>query len=414
MNLEFFIAKRLVFDKENKKEFSRSFIRIALFGISLSLTVMLVTVSVATAFKEEIRNKVIGFGAHIQILNYDSNTSFETKPVTKNQDFYPGLERVPGIKHVQVFATKAGIIKSGEEIQGTVVKGIGPDFDWSFFKNNLKEGEILTINDSALNNGIIISQYMAGILSLSVGDDVALYFIQDPPRVRRFKVTGIYETGLLEFDKLYSVADIKHVQRLNDWNTDQVSGFELFVDDFDNLETMTYVVNDMVGYDYSENKEPLRVTNIVNRYPQIFDWMGLFNLNVIIIIILMLVVAGINMVSGLLVMILERSRMIGILKALGAENVKIRWVFLYMSGFLILSGLFWGNVIGLGLLWIQDYFGVLKLDPSAYFLSKIPIRFNLYYILALNLGTLLTVIIILTIPSFLISRVSPLKTIQFD
>ncbi|MFW5710117.1 MAG: ABC transporter permease, partial [Bacteroidota bacterium] len=249
MNLEFFIAKRLVLDKENKKEFSRSFIKIALFGISLSLTVMLVTVSIATAFKEEIRNKVIGFGAHVQIINYDSNTSFETKPVSKKQDFKPALNDMPGIGHVQVFATKAGIMKAGEEIQGTVIKGVGPDFDWSFFKRNLKEGEILSITDSVYNNGIIVSQYMANMLALSVGDDIALYFIQDPPRVRRFTVKGIYETGLQDFDKLYSVADIKHVQRLNDWDKDQVSGFEIFVDDFDQLDEMTFIVNDIVGYD---------------------------------------------------------------------------------------------------------------------------------------------------------------------
>lgn len=414
MNLEFFIAKRLVLDKENKKEFSRSFIKIALFGISLSLTVMLVTVSIATAFKEEIRNKVIGFGAHVQIINYDSNTSFETKPVSKKQDFKPALNDMPGIGHVQVFATKAGIMKAGEEIQGTVIKGVGTDFDWSFFKRNLKEGEILSITDSVYNNGIIVSQYMANMLALSVGDDIALYFIQDPPRVRRFTVKGIYETGLQDFDKLYSVADIKHVQRLNDWDKDQVSGFEIFVDDFDQLEEMTFIVNDIVGYDYTEEGEPLRVTNIVREYPQIFDWIGLFNLNVIIIIILMLVVAGINMVSGLLVMILERSRMIGILKAVGAENMKIRKVFLYMSSFLILAGLFWGNIIGLGLLWIQDYFKILKLDPTAYFLSTIPVKFNLIHVLLINAGTLITVLLILVIPSYLISRVSPVKTIQFD
>ncbi|MFP4060287.1 MAG: ABC transporter permease [Bacteroidales bacterium] len=414
MNLEFFIAKRLVLDKENKKEFSRSFIKIALFGISLSLTVMLVTVSIATAFKEEIRNKVIGFGAHVQIINYDSNTSFETKPVSKKQDFKPALNDMPGIGHVQVFATKAGIMKAGEEIQGTVIKGVGTDFDWSFFKRNLKEGEILSITDSVYNNGIIVSQYMANMLALSVGDDIALYFIQDPPRVRRFTVKGIYETGLQDFDKLYSVADIKHVQRLNDWDKDQVSGFEIFVDDFDQLEEMTFIVNDIVGYDYTEEGEPLRVTNIVREYPQIFDWIGLFNLNVIIIIMLMLVVAGINMVSGLLVMILERSRMIGILKAVGAENMKIRKVFLYMSSFLILAGLFWGNIIGLGLLWIQDYFKILKLDPTAYFLSTIPVKFNLIHVLLINAGTLITVLLILVIPSYLISRVSPVKTIQFD
>jgi len=298
LNTELFIARRLIVDKESNKSISRSIVGIAIFGIALGLAAMIIAVSIVTGFKKEIRNKVIGFGAHIQIINYDSNVSYETVPVNKNQDFYPSLDSLPGIKHIEVFATKAGIIKTADNIQGVVIKGIGSDFDWTFFKNNLVEGNIFKVRDDSLTRKVLISKKIASLLNLHVGDDFAMLFIQDPPRARRFTVSGIYETSLEEFDKMYILADISHIQNLNNWTSDQVSGFEVTIDDFDQLDYETRVVKDLVGYKFDKNGTKLKVVNITQKYPQIFDWLNLQDMNVVVILVLMLVVAGFNMVSG--------------------------------------------------------------------------------------------------------------------
>jgi len=414
LNNEYFIARRLVNDKESSRKISRSIVRIAVFGISLGLAVMIITVAVVTAFKQEIRNKVIGFGGEIQLLNFDSNSSYETRPINKNIQFIDELRKTEGIKHIQVFATKPGIIKTANEIQGIVVKGIGPDFDWTFFKQNLKEGNIFSLNDSITSNSILLSVKNAKLLHLKTGDDLIMYFVQDPPRMRKFKISGLYESGLEEFDKTIAVADIRHIQKLNNWGRDSVSGYEIFIKDFDKLDAITYQVKLISSNKPDEEGNMIKVMDIRTKYPQIFDWLNLFNMNVTIIIILMLAVAGINMISGLLVIILERTNMIGILKALGATNINIRKIFLYLSGFLILRGLLWGNIIGLTICILQKTFHILKLDPSAYFLSTVPINFEFFYFLLLNIGTLLSVLLILLLPSYIISRISPEKTIRYN
>jgi lipoprotein-releasing system permease protein len=375
---------------------------------------MIVTVATVTAFKKEIRSKVIGFAAHIQILNFDSNLSYETQPVNRQQPFLEALKNMPGISHVEVFALKPGIIKTKTDMQGVVLKGIDHDFDWSFFKKYLKEGSIIQPGDSAPSDKILISGYMARLLKLKPGDPVVMYFVQDPPRMRRFIIAGIYETELEEFDKLYAVADIRHIQRLNDWNSDQISGFEIYINRFDDIELMKYRIRDLIGYEVHEQEDNLKVLSITDKYPQIFDWLGLFDINVTIIIVLMLAVAGINMVSGLLILILERTNMIGILKALGTENIRIRRLFLYLSGFLIVRGLFWGNLLGIGLCAAQYYGKFIKLDPSAYFLTHVPISFEWGYFFLLNAGTLVAIIAMLMVPSMIIARISPDKTIRFN
>ena len=414
MNTELFIARRLIGDKESSRQLSRSIVKIAVFGISLGLAVMIVTISVVTAFKQEIRNKVIGFGSAIQLVNYDSNASYETKPVNRNQPFLDALRKEPGITHVQEFATKPGIIKASADIQGIVLKGVGPDFDWSFFRANLVSGIIFHPVDTAISTDILLSTKTAALLHLKAGDDILMYFVQDPPRMRKFRISGLYETGLEEFDKTFALCDIRQIQRLNNWGRDSISGFEIFVNEFDRLEDLTYNVKLIVGYKLKDNADVLRVESIRNKYPQIFDWLNLFNMNVTIIIVLMLAVAGINMVSGLLVLILERTNMIGILKALGTTNVNIRKVFLYMSGFLVTRGLLWGNLIGLAICFVQQKFHLLKLDSSAYFLSTVPIKFTWTYFIFLNLGTLVTVLLILLLPSYIIARISPEKTIRYN
>lgn len=414
MNTEFFIARRLIKDKESRKQLSRSIVRIAVIGIALGLAVMIVTVATVTAFKKEIRSKVIGFAAHIQILNFDSNLSYETKPINRNQPFLGELRKTPGIRHVEVFALKPGIIKTKTDIQGVVLKGVDHDYDWTFFRKYLKDGTIIQPGDSLPSGQILISGYIARMLRLKTGDPVLMYFVQDPPRMRRFTIAGIYETGLEEFDKLYAVVDIRHIQKLNNWTPDQVSGFEIYIDRFDDINLMKYRVRDQIGYEVHDQEDNLKVVSITDKYPQIFDWLGLFDINVTIIIVLMLAVAGINMVSGLLILILERTNMIGILKALGTENIRIRRLFLYLSGFLIVRGLFWGNLIGLALCTAQYLGRFIRLDPSAYFLTYVPISFEWGYFLLLNIGTLIAILAMLLIPSMLISRISPDKTIRFN
>ncbi len=414
LNNEYFIARRLISDKESSRKISRSIVRIAVFGISLGLAVMIITVAVVTAFKQEIRNKVIGFGGEIQLVNFDSNPSYETKPVSRNLPFLKELKKYEGIRHIQAFATKPGIIKSTDEIQGIVVKGVGPDYDWAFFNQNLKEGTVLSLNDSITSNSILISAKNAKLLHLKTGDDLIMYFVQDPPRMRKFKISGLFETGLEEFDKTFAFADIRHIQKLNNWGKDSITGYEIFIKDFDKLDDATYQVKLLSGYKMDEAGNMIKVMDIRNKYPQIFDWLNLFNLNVTIIIVLMLAVAGINMISGLLVIILERTNMIGILKALGATNINIRKIFLYLSGFLVLRGLLWGNIIGLTICLLQKKFHLLRLDPSAYFLSTVPINFEFFYFFLLNIGTLVSVLLILLIPSFIIARISPEKTIRYN
>jgi lipoprotein-releasing system permease protein len=375
---------------------------------------MILAVSTLTGFKKAIREKVVGFGANIQITHFDSNLSFETVPVSDTQDFIPGIRDLPGVSHVQVFATKAGIIKTEEEIQGVVLKGIGKDYDWSYFSNNLVEGEVFTVTDTGRTDRVIISKKISDMLSLKTGDSFVMHFVQDPPRMRKFTISGIYETSLEEFDKMYVFCDIAHIKRLNGWADDMVSGFEIFIDNFDNLDAMTMAVRDKIGYRLTEDEAKFKVTNIRMKYPQIFDWLNFQDINVIIIITLMLIVSGFNMVSGLLILILEKTNMIGVLKALGSEDKLIRKVFLYQASWLIGKGLLWGNLIGIGLSVLQLVTGIATLDPSSYYLKTVPVNLEFYHILLLNAGTMAAIIIMLLVPSQLISRITPVKAIRYD
>ena len=318
------------------------------------------------------------------------------------------------VDHVQSFAIKAGIIKTSENIQGAVLKGVSPDYDWSFMDDNIIQGEKIRINDSVRLNNVLISESIASLLELKVGDSFNMYFIQDPPRARKFTIAGIYRTSLVEFDQLYIYSDIKHIQRLNNWGTDQVSGYEVMLNDIRDAEIATEYIREEIATELLDDGGRLKAVPIQERYNQIFDWLNLQDMNVIIIILLMVIVAGFNMISGLLILILERTNMIGILKALGTVNTSIRTIFLYQSGYLALRGLLWGNIIGLALCFLQWKFGIVSLDPSSYFLDTVPINFNLLHILALNAGTLLITFIFLLIPSMIISRISPEKSIRFN
>jgi len=386
---------------------------IAVFGIALGLAVMLTAISIVTGFKEEIRNKVIGFGSHIQILNYDSNVSFETSPINASPEFLPLIKNTKGIEHTQVFGLKAGIVKTPNDIQGLVLKGVGQDYDWSFFDKSMLEGRSFRMSKDTTSNSIVISSFLARKLKLKTGDSFQMWFIQETPRFRKFTISGIYETSLQEFDKTFAITDIRHIQRLSGWEENQVSGLEMMVSDFREIDRITEEVNEIVSTSFFDDGSRLKVLNIVEKYPQIFDWLNLQDVNVLVIIILMLVVAGINMISGLLIIILDRTNMIGILKALGTTNQSIRKIFLYQSSYLILKGLFWGNLLGISLCLLQKKFSIISLDPESYYLTTVPVNIDFFSIFLLNAGTVAVILAFLVLPSMLISRISPAESIQF-
>jgi lipoprotein-releasing system permease protein len=414
MNLPYFIANRLIKGRREGTSFSRPINIIAIIGIAMGLGVMILAVAILTGFKQQIREKVVGFGAHIQIMNFDSNISFETTPISDTQSFIPKIKQLPGIEHIEVFATKAGIIRTDEDIQGVVLKGIGSDFDWGYFKSNMVDGTVFTVTDTGKTDKVIISKKIADMLRLKTGDSFTMLFIQDPPRMRKFTISGIYETSLEEFDKMYVFCDIGHIKKLNGWRDDQVSGFEIFIRDFDKLDEMTTAVRDAIGYKLTEEDTKFKVSNIRIRYPQIFDWLNFQDLNVVIIILLMLIVAGFNMISGLLILILEKTNMIGVLKSLGSEDNTIRRVFLYQAAYLIGKGLFWGNLVGIGLAFLQLKTGLITLDPTSYYIKTVPVNLQLSHILLLNAGTMAAIILMLLVPSQLISRITPVKAIKYD
>ncbi len=406
MNTEFFISRRLL--SKNKENFSRPIVRIAIMSIALGLTVMFLAIAILTGFQKQIREKVIGFGSHIQISHYDENESAEAKPISVENDFYPTLQYEKGIRHIQVFATKAGIIKTQDQIQGIILKGIGRDFDPSYFRNKMVEGTFLNLSDTGKSNDVLISKNLASLLKLKLGDPLRIYFISGTTTLgRKFLITGIYETGLEEFDRLYVIGDIRHIQKLNDWTSDEVGGFEVTINNFNDLERLGKYVYKRIGFS-------LDARTIKQLYPQIFDWLDLQDINVLIILILMTMVAGITMISTLLILILERTNMIGILKALGMNNRSIRKIFLINATYIIGQGVILGNLVGLAISFIQLKFGVLTLPQESYYVSTVPINLDLINILILNGATILICLLMLIIPSYIITRITPVKAIRFS
>lgn len=409
MNLEYFIAKNIIKGDNQSKKFTRPIIRISVMAIALGLIIMILALSIVSGFQKEIRKKVIGFGGHIQITSFDSQNNYEASPIDKNQPFYPNIDSIEGIKHIQVFATKAGIIKTNEDIYGVVVKGVGSDFDWSFFNDKLIDGDLFIVNDDTITNNVLISKEIALKMKLKVGDKVFLYFIQKDGQFRPkdFVVKGIYQSGMEQFDKLFVLADIAHIQKRNNWDKNQIGGFEIIIDDYNDLDQLGTYVYENIGYE-------LHSTTITEQNPDIFNWLELQDLNVVVIIVLMLVVAIINVISALLILILDRTNMIGILKALGMPNWNVRKIFMYNAVYLIIKGLIWGNAIGLLLCFVQKTFGILKLPEESYYISVVPIDLNFGNILLLNIGTLVVCLAMLLIPSYVITKISPVKAIRYD
>ncbi|HEY5592395.1 MAG TPA: FtsX-like permease family protein [Paludibacter sp.] len=416
-NTELFIARRIFSAKGTSRKFSESIVSFAVFGIAFGLFVMILSVAIVTGFKKEVRNKVIGFGSHIQIVNFDSNSSYETVPVSKDQIWLQDIKKIKGIKSIQSFATKPGIVKTDNEIHGIVLKGVGSDFDWSFFKENLVEGTLFTVSDSVKTDDVLISKQIALLLKLKVGDPLFTYFLNEETKaqkMRKFKICGIYSTSLEEFDQLFVLADISHVQKLNDWKSDQISGFEIAINDFNDLDLINREIRQITLSYSKDNESVLRPVTITSKYPQIFDWLNLLDMNVWIILALIILVAGFNMVSGLLILILERTTMIGVLKAVGTGNWSIRKIFIYISSFLIFKGMFWGNLAGIAFCLIQSEFGVFKLDPGSYYLDTVPVNLKITHLLLLNAGTIIITLLMLLVPSWYVSRIEPDKAIKFD
>ncbi len=417
MNLELFIARRIHFgSKKGEKRVSSPAIKIAIAGVAIGLAAMILSVSIVVGFKTEVRNKVIGFGSHIQIANFENNASYDMHPIRVDGKILGELRTTEGVKHVEIFGTKPGIIKTDNDFQGIVLKGISEDYDWTFFKQNMVEGDIISMSDSAVSNQVIVSKYIANKLNLKLNDSFITYFIQGPKdiRFRKFHIAGIYSTNFEDYDKMFVVADLRHIQKLNNWDRDQVSGIELLVNDYDKLDDVkNSIFVDMMAHQDSDGNT-FFARSIKELNPMIFNWLDLLDTNVVVIITLMLLVSGFTMISGLLIIILERASLIGMLKTMGARNNSIRKTFLYVSSFLVLKGMLWGNIIALAIIFVQSQFGLIKLDPDTYCVSEMPVDINLFYILLLNIGTLVVSMLMMVGPSYLIAKISPVKSIRFE
>ena len=415
MNFPLFIAKRLFSDQGDKRKVSRPAIHIAIAGVAIGLAVMIVSVCVVLGFKHTIRDKVIGFGSHIQVADFLTLQQQNQYPVVMDDSMVQVLKKAPGVKHVQRFATKEGILKTDSDFLGVVFKGVGPDFDSTFIHQNMVEGSIPHFDDKASHNKILVSKLMADKLHLKSGQRIFAYFIDNNGvRTRRFTISGIYQTNLKKYDELMCFTDLYTAVKLNGWEADQTSGAEITVKDFEQLQqTEDYYIKN-VNRTMDHYGETYSSATIKDLNPQIFQWLSLMDLNVWIILGLMLIVAGVTMISGLLIIILERTSMIGVLKALGARNKTIRHTFLWFAVFIIGKGMLFGNIIGLGILALQRYTGIVKLDAQTYYVSTVPVEFNWLFIVALNIATLIISVFMLVAPSYLISHIHPAKSMRYE
>jgi membrane protein len=415
VNLPFFLAKRIYTNNADKKRVDRPAIRIAVAGVAVGLAVMLVSVSVVFGFKHTIRNKVVGFGSHIQVANFMTLQASEQYPIQMGDSMLKVLRAIPGVKHVQRFAVKQGILKTDKDFLGVAFKGIAADYDTTFIHQNLVAGAIPHFSDTVGKQQMMVSQAIADQLNLKLGDKVFAYFIDDTGvKARRFTIAAIYQTNLSQFDKVTCFIDLYTAVKLNAWETDQASGAELTVNDFNLLNQTAARVVEKVNRTIDSYGETYSSQTIQEMNPQIFSWLDLLDLNVWIILGLMLAVAGVTMISGLLIIILERTAMIGILKAIGARNTTIRRTFLWFAVFTIGKGMLIGNLIALGLIVLQHYTGLVKLNPATYYVSTVPVEFNLLVWLLLNVATLVISVFVLIAPSYLVSKINPAASMRYE
>ena len=411
MNYEFFLAKRIIGSKAYKSSISAPIIKIGIAAIAIGIVVMMVAIATGIGLQQKIRDKVVAFNGHVIISNFDSNTSQESVvPISKNQRFYPEFKSVEGIKHVQAVAAKFGVIRTETDFEGVYLKGVGADYNWEYFKEFLVDGKLPDYSKTR-NEDVLISQYLANRLQFKIGDTFQMVFPKEDaeklPNIITYHIVGMYNSGFQDLDAQYVIGDIRHIQRINKWQPDQIGNFEVFINDYKQLPEKGIEI-------YQNTPSTFNTESITEKYASVFEWINIFDKNIYGIIGIMILVAGINMITALLVLILERTQMIGILKALGSNNWSIRKLFLYNASYLIILGLFWGNLIGLGLLLAQKYFKLFPLDPSVYYVSEAPVYISFGYIIALNIGTLVLCLLMLLVPSYIITKISPVKAIRFE
>jgi lipoprotein-releasing system permease protein len=405
LNLYLFISKRI--RKGNKGSFSATVSYIAIITVALGMAVLIISFAVLDGFKKEIRNKMFSLGGHLQVTMADNKESYEENPFSINTDLYRHWRELPDIAHLQSYYHKAGLLQTKDEVMGVILKGIGKDYDKSKLESNLIEGSFFNQHDSLPSREIIVSKKIAGILKLKVRDSVLMYFVQNPPRFRRLVVKGIYETGLEEFDEQIIIGDIRLIRQLNNQGDTLVGGYEIFVKDFDKIDLAYKEIYDAMDFD-------MQVEKITDKYPQVFDWLQLLDRNVLLFLVIILLVASFNMVSSVFIMIMERTTMIGILKAMGATNAQVRAIFLYNGLIIILKGLIYGNLVGISLCYLQAVFHLFPLDPENYYMNSVPISLDWYTIFALNLLTFIVITIVLFLPVVVISYIRPVKSIRFN
>ena len=414
LKVEFFIARKIRSGGVSGKKFAGPVLKVAVGGVMVGMIVMILTIAISSGFKREIREKIVGFGGHVQVENLDFNMSFEPNPIRYDSALVNSIKSLEGVRWVQRFASKAGIMSTEQNMQGVVLKGIGHEYDTTFLNSILVEGRLPNTSQETPANEILISALLSQMLYLEEGEEVFIYFFQEQIRVRRFTVVGIFDSNLPEFDKMNVVSDLRHVQRINNWNPDQVAGLEVITSDFDNVQYWGARIEAITAGHISPDGGLLRVRTVYDIHPQIFGWLDLLDMNLVVIIILIIMVAGFNMISGLLIMILERTKMIGVLKALGMEGWPLRKIFLFLATRVTIRGLVWGNAIGIGLCLIQHYFGLVKLDPANYFLDTVPIYLNPLHLLFLNAGVIVAIFLMMVGPSYMARKISPVRAILFD
>ena len=400
------LARRIL-HRENGR-LAKPIVRLSMFGVSLGITIMLIALGVTSGYKSIIQEKVVAMGQHISISHYDNNYSYEQIPIAFNDTLSETLRTVPEIIAIQPFATKVGIIKTTDQVEGVVLKGVDKAFDGVAFSKNLIEGDTLQLDDSTTNNNIIISKKLSEKLKLKLGDKARLYFVQDPPRQRSFTITGIYETGMPEFDSKFAIVDLKHVQKLNDWSPQQVGGVEILTSDYDKIDEVGEKLHHTIDIN-------LKAETIKQKYPEIFDWIALFDTNVSVLLIITTIVCMITMLSVFFVIILEQTPLIGTLKTLGMRTAGIVKTFIIVAGYTLARGLLAGNVIALGLGWLQQKFHIVKLNPDTYYINYVPIKFDVLNVLLLNLGVFIACLLVLVVPAWFVSKkISPVKSLRFE
>ncbi|MEG1759484.1 MAG: FtsX-like permease family protein [Alistipes sp.] len=414
MNTEFFIARRTAASSPDHKP--GVMVRIAVISVAVSMAVMIVALAVIMGFKREVTEKIIGFTAHVQVIDIRGENGIDAEPVRRSESLENRIRSVAGFVAMHPYATKGGIVKTADAMQGVVLKGVDGSNELSFFKANLSEGALPRISDTIRTKDILVSRTLADKLILKVGDKVEMLFIGsgDAPRRDRFKVSGIYASGLGEMDNVLIITDIRNVQRLSDRTADEISGYEILTSDFAEVDGFTQRLKFALGEEDSDTTQNLAVMNVKELYPNIFDWLKAHDVNAVVIIVIMLIVAFFNMASALLILVLERTRMIGVLKAMGMRDGAVQRIFLYRAAFITLRGLFWGNLIGLGCCMIQAYFHVVKLNSEGYFLSEVPISLDWGWWLMLNIGVVAAIVALLAIPTYIISYIKPDESIRYN